>query len=49
MDQVKHFLRLAVKYHFWILCAIIAFLTLGTWWVTSGKLRAEFEKNNDAI
>ncbi len=49
MDKVKHFLRLAGKHHFWILCGLVAILTLGSWYTSSAKLRSDFEAQKTKI
>lgn len=49
MDQVRQYLKVAAKYHFWILCAIVALLTLGTWYTTSASLSKQFQDNKGKI
>ncbi len=49
MDQVKHYLRLAAKYHFWILCGLVTVLTLGSWYVASAGLTQQFKTNAGKI
>lgn len=49
MDKVKQILAVAGKHHFWILCAIIAIITLGSWYTSASKLRAEFTANKTKI
>jgi len=41
MDQVKEFLRQAVKYRFWIAVGVSALLPLIAFFVANGKLKAE--------
>jgi len=43
MDQVKAQLAVAAKYWFWIATALVTLLSVGIWWVSSGKLLTEFE------
>jgi hypothetical protein len=43
MDQVKAQMAVVAKYWFWIATALVTLLSVGTWWVSSGKLLAEFE------
>lgn len=43
MDQVKAQMAVAAKYWFWIATALVTLLSVGAWWVSSGKLLAEFE------
>lgn len=49
MDKVKHYLAIAGKHHFWILCAIVALLTLGSWYTSTADLRAEFQAKKSKI
>lgn len=49
MDQVKQYLRVAAKYHFWILCGLVALLTLGSWYTTSASLKKQFVDNKGKI
>src|SRR5689334_10330983 len=43
MDKVKHFLEVARKHHFWILCGLSALVGLLVMMMSSGKLAAEAE------
>jgi hypothetical protein len=49
MDQVKQYLRLAAKYHFWILVGVVSILTLGSWYMASAGLSKEFTDNSGKI
>jgi hypothetical protein len=49
MDQVKTVLAQLKKFHFWILCAVIAFVALGSWYMTQAALQKEFEANKTEI
>jgi hypothetical protein len=49
MDKFKHYLGLAGKHHFWILCGLIALITVGSWYTTSAKLKAEFKAQETKI
>lgn len=44
MDKVKHFLEVARKHHFWILCGLAALVGLIVMTISSGKLTAETEQ-----
>lgn len=43
MDQVKAQMAVAAKYWFWIATVFVTLLSVGAWWVSSGKLLAEFD------
>lgn len=45
MDQVKNILGQIKKYHFWVLCGVIAFVGLGSWYMTQASLQEEREAN----
>lgn len=49
MDKVKQFLAVAGKHHFWILCGLVAIVTIGSWYMSSSALRAEFESQKSKI
>ncbi|HTN73860.1 MAG TPA: hypothetical protein VL096_01385, partial [Pirellulaceae bacterium] len=49
MDKIKPYLRVAIKHHFWILCGLIAILTLGSWYTTSASLTSQFQTNKGKI
>lgn len=49
MEQLKHYLRIAGKYHFWIICGVIALLTLGSWYTTSASLTKQYNDNKQKI
>jgi hypothetical protein len=49
MDQVKTALAQLKKFHFWILCGVIAFMALGSWYMTQASLNKEFEANKTEI
>ena len=41
MDQLKDILAILKKYHFWILCGLIALLYLGTWFKATSDVKQE--------
>ena len=43
MDQLKEKLGPVAKYWFWIATALVTLLSVGVWWMSSGKLLEEFE------
>ena len=43
MDKVKHFLELARKHHFWILCGVSAVVGLIVWYMSTSQLDTEFK------
>ncbi len=45
MDKLKPYLAVVKKYHFWILCGVIAFVGLGSWYMTQASLQEERETN----
>jgi hypothetical protein len=49
MDKVKHFLELARKHHFWILCGVSAFVGLVVWYMSTSQLAAEFTSGSSKI
>ncbi|HZZ30308.1 MAG TPA: hypothetical protein VFE46_20080 [Pirellulales bacterium] len=49
MDKVKQYLEIARKHHFWILCAVSAFAGVLAWYLASGKLKAQFDQDSQAI
>jgi hypothetical protein len=49
MDQIKIALAQAKRYHFWILCGVIAVVGLGSWYMTQASLHTEFEQNKSEI
>jgi hypothetical protein len=49
MDKVKLYFELARKHHFWVLCGIAAVAGLVAWYLSSGKLVAEFKANSQTI
>ena len=49
MDQVKVYLGLLKKYHFWLLSVIVVIASLVSWSVSSGKLAAEFERDKAQV
>jgi hypothetical protein len=49
MDQLKTALAQAKRYHFWILCGVIAVVGLGSWYMTQASLHTEFEANKGEI
>ena len=49
MDKVKHFLELARKHHFWILCGVSAVVGLAVWYMSTSQLAAEFTTDRAKI
>jgi hypothetical protein len=49
MDKVKQILEQLRKHHFWILCGIAALVGVAAWYLSSGKLQAEFTQNATRI
>ena len=49
MDKVKHFLELARKHHFWILCGVSAVVGLVVWYMSTSQLAAEFTSGSSKI
>jgi hypothetical protein len=48
MDKVKEFLRLAIKYRFWIVVGVAALLPMIAYFVASGSVKAETEAATSA-
>jgi hypothetical protein len=49
MDQIKTALAQLKRFHFWILCGVIAAMGLGSWYMTQASLHTEFEANKTEI
>ncbi len=49
MDKVKHFLELARKHHFWILCGVSAVVGLIVWYMSTSQLDTEFKADQTKI
>src|SRR6187455_1343033 len=49
MDQLRTALVWLKKHHFWVLCALAALISLGSWAKASGKLKTLFNANQSAI
>jgi hypothetical protein len=49
MDQVKVYLGVAKKHHFWILVAVVIITALVVWIKASGSLAAQYETNKKTI
>jgi hypothetical protein len=49
MDQAKEYLKLAIKYRFWILVGIAALLPMIAFFVATGPIEAEEKTKSDAI
>ena len=41
MDQLKQAFSVLRKYHFWILCALIVLLYIGTWFMSTSAMTKE--------
>lgn len=46
---MKEKLGAVAQYWFWIATALVTLVSVGIWWVSSGKLIAEFEKNSSQL
>ncbi len=49
MDQLREFLRLLKRQHFWFLAPVLLLLGLVGWWLSSKKLSAEFDKYRSEV
>jgi hypothetical protein len=49
MDQLKKYLALAIKYHFWIICVVMLLTALICWWSASASLAKQFKTRKTAI
>jgi hypothetical protein len=49
MDQVRVFLKLLVKYHFWILSVLVLIIATVCWTMASSSLDAKFTQRKSAI
>jgi hypothetical protein len=49
MDKLKQYLKVAGKHHFWILCGIVAIITLGSWYTSAAKLTTQFKAKKGKI
>jgi len=49
MDELRKFLTKLKKLHFWVLCAFLLGLGVGTWFTTAGRLKKEFGGNQSGI
>src|SRR3954452_24179410 len=49
MDQLRTALVWLKKYHFWVLCGLVALIALGSWAKASGKMDTVFGANQAAI
>ncbi|HEY2412648.1 MAG TPA: hypothetical protein VGI40_10420 [Pirellulaceae bacterium] len=49
MDQLRTALVWLKKYHFWVLCGLVALIALGSWAKASGKMDVLFGANQAAI
>jgi hypothetical protein len=49
MDKVKHYLEVARKHHFWILCGVAAMVAVIVWMMATNKLAAEFKTREGEI
>lgn len=44
MEQLREFLRLLKRQHFWFLTPVLLLLGIVGWWLSSNKLNSEFDK-----
>ena len=49
MEQFRAFLEVLKKYHFWILCGLIVFLSFGTWFLGTSSEEKNFRTRTTAI
>lgn len=49
MDQVKKFLAVLAKYHFWILSVLAAIVCLTGWYLASASLTQKYEENKRTV
>lgn len=49
MDQLKQYLAVARKHHFWILCGVAALAGILAWYLGKGKLMAEFTQAKSKV
>src|SRR5215208_4107704 len=49
MDQLRTALVWLKKHHFWVLCGLVALISLGSWAKASSKLRTLFNTSQTAI
>ena len=49
MDQVKVYLRLLKKHHFWVVCSLAALVGYLCWWMGASSLATETKANESKI
>ncbi len=49
MEQLKVFLTVLKKYHFWVLCGLVLVATLVCWWLATAGLASQFTTRKDQI
>jgi hypothetical protein len=49
MDQVKVYLGVAKKHHFWILSAIVVITAITVWWTASSSLATKYDTDKKTI
>src|SRR4029079_15947564 len=49
MDKLKVYLKTLKKHHFWVLCGVIMFVSLGTWMKASGDMETQFKRDQTTI
>jgi len=49
MDQVKQYLQLLKKHHFWVLCAVGAIVGFVCWWTGAKRLAAETDTRKKTV
>lgn len=47
MDQLKVYLALAKKHHFWVITGVISLIGLGVWWLTTSDLKQRHADNTN--
>lgn len=49
MDQVKVYLKVLQKHHFWLLCVVTMIAGVTGWFMARKSLSADFEKNKGSV
>jgi hypothetical protein len=49
MDQLRKAVAWLKQYHFWVLCALVALISVGCWWKASAKMVETYKKGESTI
>ena len=49
MEKFRAFLEVVKKYHFWVLCGLIVFLSFGSWFWATGSEEKNFVTRKGSI